>query len=264
MIDPEIQFPDTPFDLRKALIVLMRRGSEAHGTWIPPEEKDGVDDRDLMGVVVPPREYYTGLSKWEQTSSIKDVWDVVLYEFRKFIRLLIKQNPNVVSMLWLEPKDYLFRTPEWDLLLENRELFRDKDAFYFSVKGYAEGQLKRMTNPNDGGFMGAKRRALYERFGYDCKNAAHLIRLLSTGVEYLNDGKMQVKRTWDRDNIIDIKKGEYSLDDINFQAGSLFEQLKTAHEHSSMPNKVDEQAINALTMRIVERRLYGCEFSYSG
>ena len=45
-----------------------------------------------------------------------------------------------------------------------------------------------------GGYMGQKRRELVRRVGYDDKNAAHLIRLLRMGIEFLTEGTIYVER----------------------------------------------------------------------
>jgi len=260
---PEAVFPWTPFSFRESCLALMRRGSEAHGTWVAPEA-NGIDDRDLMGVLVLPRKYYagTGLDPWEGADAINGPWDVVLYEFRKFIRLLVKQNPNVISMLWLEPEDYIFSSYEFDVLRASRSLFRSRTTAYLAFAGYAAGQEKRMTNPVEAaGYMGAKRKNLFEKFGYDCKNAAHLIRLLSMGAEYLETGVMKVRRTQDRDLLIQIKTGQWTLDRVNEHAQQARDKLRLAYETSNaLPEKMDMDAIEALTVKIVERRLYGYEF----
>ena len=65
-VDPhEVLWPDVPFRLHERLILAGLRGSEAHGTYVPPSDPHGVDDRDIMGVCVLPREYYLGLDRWE-------------------------------------------------------------------------------------------------------------------------------------------------------------------------------------------------------
>ncbi len=256
----EIQFPDTPFNLKENCIMLGRRGSEAHGTYIKPEDPNGIDDRDLLGLVIPPRNFYLGLKDWTHAEAIKGVWDVVLYEFRKFIGLLMKQNPNVLSMLWLDESDYLYQNSQFFMLKEHRDLFRCKDLAYKCIAGYAYSQLKRMTHydidaSRTGRYMGAKRKALVEKYAYDVKNAAHLIRLLNMGNEYLETGKMQVKRTHDRELIIDIKKGKYTLDEVQNMAQSKFERLDYAQSHSLLPETMDEKAIEDLTIKILEWRL---------
>lgn len=144
-----IVYPSTPFPLDESLILLGRRGSEAHGLYIPSGAHNGFDDRDLMGIVIPPEEYYLGLKQWDVAEAINGPWDVVLYELRKFTRLLMKQNPNVLQLLWLEDEDYLpvpHRQRFHGLsLVRSRLLFRHERHARNSFCGYAEAQLKRMT-----------------------------------------------------------------------------------------------------------------------
>ena len=255
MIDDDIQYPDTPFPLMESLVLLGRRGSESHGTFVPSSDPNSIDDRDLMGVCIPPARYYLGLSKWEGAESIKGVWDVVLYEFRKFVSLLMKQNPNVVGMLWLEPEDYLHVSPEWQLLLDNRHLFRCRESAHASFAGYAYSQLKKMHGGVFRGYMGERRKALVARIGYDSKNASHLVRLLHMGQEYQETGELKVRRTWDREMLIAIKRGEWPLQKVKDYSEERFASLRASKRESVLPEKLDEDAIEALVMRVLSGRM---------
>jgi len=53
-----------------------------------------------------------------------------------------------------------------------------------------------------------KRRELVRRLGYDAKNAAHLIRLLRMGIEFLTEGTLHVERV-DAPELLDIKHGAW-------------------------------------------------------
>lgn len=248
-----IEYPDTPFELWRHLLILGRRGSEAHGTFIPSTDPKSIDDRDLYGVVIPPTRYYLGLSKWDHAESIKGVWDVVLDEFRKFASLAKKQNPNVLQTLWLQEEDYLYIHPLGHLLINNRHLFRSRSAAYHSFTGYAHGQLKRMTHfQKYEGYMGDKRKKLVQEFGFDVKNAAHLIRLLHMGYEYLRDGILHVRRTWDRPMIMNIKQGGWTLDEIQSEADKYFEMCKKEVDRSPLPEEPDHEAIEKLTIKIIQ------------
>lgn len=241
-------YPDVPFPLEPSLLLLFRRGSESHGLFRPSTDPDSIDDRDLMGVCLPPVDYYFGVKQWTHAESIKGCWDVVLYEVRKFVGLLVKQNPNVIGALWLEPEDYLTVTPAGRLFLENRDVFRCRDDAYNSFLGYANSQLRKMTSGAFKGYMGDKRKKLVERFGYDTKNAAHLIRLLHMGKEYLSTGEMQVRRTWDRDMLLEIKSGGWLLERVKSYAEECFKACHAAHENSPLPETVDMERVNALLL----------------
>lgn len=244
MISDEIQFPDTPFPLRDALVLLGRRGSEAHGTYVPPTDPDAIDDRDLMGICIPPARLYLGLSTWEHAEAIKGPWDVVLYDLRKFVRLLIKQNPNVIGMLWLEPEDYLFRSTVGHVLVASRLMFRERRSAFESFSGYAASQLRKMKGGAFKGYMGEKRKALVERFGFDTKNAAHLVRLLHMGIEYQLTGELRVRRTWDRDMLIEIKRGAWTLERVQRYADDKFAEIRDSYARSVLPESIDLVAVD--------------------
>jgi predicted nucleotidyltransferase len=244
----QVEFPDTPFPLWKHCILLGKRGSESHGTYIAPTDPDAFDDRDLMGICILPLEYHFGLKNWEGVDAIKGPWDTVLYSAKKFVGLLTKQNPNVLCMLYLREQDYLHLAPAGQVLVDNRELFRARRPAYDSFGGYAKDQLNKMTahQPYQG-YMGAKRKALVDKYGYDCKNAAHLVRLLHTGIEYLSTGKLTVWRPGkERTKLMDIKQGKWELADVKLHATGLFDELKYAYEHSVLPEKVDYDAASQL------------------
>lgn len=249
----DVQWPETPFDLMKHAVLVGKRGSEAHGTYVPQTEPGAIDDRDIMGICIPPLDYYFGLKLWEGKEAIKDEWDVVLYSFRKAVGLLAEQNPNILCMLWLRNEDYLYLSQEGQLLVANRELFRSKNRAYKSFVGYANGQLHRMTAIGAyKGYMGDKRKKLVDKFGYDTKNAAHMVRLLKMGFEYLTTGELKVFRDEDRQELLDIKQGKWELTDVKLYADKLFRKVNEAMDKSPLPEYPDLEAINHITRNLTQ------------
>lgn len=234
-------------------ILTAYRGSHSHGTFVPSTDENSIDDIDLMSIVIPPKTYYFGLDTFgsRDTKEIKDgPWDIVAYEIRKFVRLLMKGNPNVISILWLRDEDYLTLTPQGKLLVDNRRLFNSQAA-YHSFLGYAHAQLYKMTHLAFKGYMGDKRKRLVEKFGYDCKNAAHLIRLMRMCNEFLINHEFQVYRH-DAKELIDIKTGKWSLHQVQKEADHLFkfgEELFKKHGHH-LPEEVDKQKVNDLLLEV--------------
>jgi predicted nucleotidyltransferase len=236
------------------------RGSIAHGMYVPLKEPTSVDDKDVMYIVVPEIDYYYGYPAGFGNNNVfptngvreikKDEWDIVAYEARKFIGLLAQGNPNVLMMLWLKPQYYLTISDAGRLLLDNRNLFVGRHV-YKSFTGYAYGQLHRMTHTAGNGHLGEKRKRLVEQFGFDCKNAAHLVRLLRMGIEFLKDGELQVERE-DATQLLEIKKGEWPLDKIVAEADKLFVNAEQAYINSTLPANVDTKKINALSINIIE------------
>ncbi|MBI1870633.1 MAG: nucleotidyltransferase domain-containing protein [Chlamydiae bacterium] len=235
--------------LPQNLILLGYRGSIAHGTYVSPKEPHSLDDKDIMGVYVAPIEHYFGFEKFEVHEKFMGEWDAVHYEIRKFVSLLLKSNPNVISLLWLDPKFYLKRTKIGNLLIQNRDIFISKKAFH-SFSGYADSQLRRMTRYQHEGYMGEKRKRLVEKFGYDCKNASHLIRLLEMCIEFLNEGKLYVERP-NASKLVAIKNGEWSLEKIKEEAERLMNLSQEAYIRSPLPPEPDYEKAQALTIQII-------------
>jgi predicted nucleotidyltransferase len=243
-------------DIPGTVILDGYRGSQAHGTYVSPEDPASVDDIDYMGVFVMPMEYYLGLDgyhrKCDVTESFIGQIDRVNYEVRKFVHLLSGCNPNVLALLYNKPEHYMVLHPAGKLLIEHRNVFLSRRRVFETFGGYASNQLRRMTHIKFEGYMGAKRKALVERYGYDCKNAAHCVRLLKMGIELLTSGTLQVYRENDRNLLIEIKKGKYALSEVQLMADRLFSDLSVALDQSALPMENDMQAINALLVRVIK------------
>jgi hypothetical protein len=99
-----------------------------------------------------------------------------------------------------------------------------------------------------GGYMGKKRRELVRRFGYDAKNAAHLIRLLRMGIEFLTEGTLHVERA-DATELLDIKRGAWPLEKVKSEAERLFTLAQEAYVRSSLPPNPPAPAPNVYVSR---------------
>jgi predicted nucleotidyltransferase len=237
-------------------ILLGYRGSIAHGTYVPNSDPNSIDDVDLMGIAVPDCSHYFGLSQYGSRGTVEivdDPWDIVLYEARKAVSLLAKANPNVLALLWLPEEMIIHAEPAGHLLIEGRDLFATKAA-YAPFRGYANGQFKKMRANVFNGYMGAKRKALVEKHGYDTKNASHVVRILRQGIEFLETGEMQVLRS-DADELLEIKRGEWDYPWLMGHIEGLDRNLAKAAEASPLPPEPDREAINRLCESVVAEGL---------
>lgn len=241
-------------------ILTVYRGSIAHGLYVPNSSPNSIDDKDIMVICIPPLPYYFGLEEYGSrgTHEIKyQEWDIVVYEFKKSIGLLCQGNPNILSLLWLDKDCYLKVSPEGRQLLHAKDLFISKHV-YNSFVGYAQGQLRRMTHLAFQGYMGEKRKKLVKEFGYDTKNASHLVRLLKMCIEFLNEGRLYVRRQKDREQLLSIKRGEWSLEEVEKEAGRLFKLVEVAYMKSKLPEHLDEGKINKLCVEILREHFSKC------
>lgn len=264
-------------------VLVCYRGSHAHGTFVPTTDPEGIDDIDIIACYIQSDlAYYFGLKDGMRghDSKIRE-WDSAAYEIRHLVKLLAQANPNVLCMLWMD--EYIELKDAGRDLIASRTLFSTKAAGN-SFTGYMHGQIKRMTAWHDSGevtccdgetfheehcklrqergrgsqkkfatgFMGAKRKGLVKKFGYDAKNAAHAIRLGRMGIEFLRDGVLRVRRE-DAAELVEIKNGGWTLPQVQAEANRLFALLGEAKDSSPLPNAPDMAKINALLVGILCR-----------
>ncbi len=94
------------------------------------------------------------------------------------------------------------------------------------------------------------RAALETRFGYDTKHAAHLVRLMRTGAELLSTGQLHVRRT-DADELVAIRDGAWTFDELAEQAGQLESTMAQLTESTSLPVDVDHDALDELLFEVI-------------
>lgn len=235
------------------------RGSISQNTYKPAEQIDSIDDIDLISIYIAPMDYYIGLNQdplyRRGKQIIKGEFDLVSYELRHFTKLALRFNPNIIPLLWLNKIHYLTVSTPGQILIENRSCFSSKRA-YKAFTGYANSQLEKMSKNTFQGYMGVRRKGLVEKFGYDCKNASHTIRLFKMGIEFLETGRLNVYRHKDKDLLLDIKEGRWTLDQIKDYAEDLYEDAKKALEKSDLPEEPDDTTVNEIFMEIISDHVY--------
>jgi hypothetical protein len=119
------------------LIYKVVAGSRAYGLDSPGS------DLDMRGVCIPPRRYLLGLRPFEQWEQREAQGDTVIYALVKFVRLALACNPNIIELLYVEPRHILFINDYGQRLLKHRDQFLSKQVRH-TFAGYALSQLKRI------------------------------------------------------------------------------------------------------------------------
>jgi len=223
-------------------------GSIAHGMTDAE-----TDDIDLLGVFISPDSHYFGLTQIDHIVKVDvcEKYDFCLYEIRKYFRLLLNNNPNVLSLMFLPENMYVALSDVGRVIVNNRHLFMSK-RLHKSFGRYAWAQINKMERAcTDQAYQGAKRKERFQKFGYDCKNAAHAIRLLKMGVEALSTGEVNVHRA-DAMQLKAIKMGERSKESVISEAKQLMDKLDEALIHSPLQGQPDRAKAELLLMDILK------------
>jgi len=105
-------------------------------------------------------------------------------------------------------------------------------------------QLKRMTGQKGRGKKG-QRPELELKYGYDVKSAMHALRLLYECKELVSEGSITLPRP-ERDLLIRVRTGKYSMDKVIAMADRLFLECRDATSRSSLPDTPDRSTVSTL------------------
>lgn len=213
-------------------------GSHAYGT------NHGGSDKDIRGVMIPPPEYIIGLLHFEQSVQLDPV-DQTIYGLRKFCHLALQCNPNIIELLNVREQEIAHITDAGRQLRDAAPWFLSSKAFQ-TFGGYARAQLKKFVSK--GGKTG-RAGTIPEGETAGWKNAMHLIRLLRMGCELLETGEVHVYRH-DRDELLSIRRGEWTLEQVLVESERLEARLQTAYDNTKLPAKPRFNGVNTLVMNI--------------
>ncbi len=109
-------------------------GSQLYGT------ASAESDVDCRGVFIASKKYFLGFSSIEQ---IEPNAETAYFELRKFFRLCLECNPNLIELLFVPPANQLYSSRQWRRIVKNRDLFLSTKAAR-TFPGYAIAQLHRI------------------------------------------------------------------------------------------------------------------------
>ena len=236
-------------------------GSGVHGTSI-----EGTDDRDEMGICTEPAEYVVGLRRFEQyehhtawerdgglanRSGAGDL-DVTVYSLRKWMRLALAGNPSVLLPLFVPESEIVSATTLGEELRAMAPLIVSRQAGH-RFAGYLNAQRTSMLS-HEGKGRDCTRPELIERYGFDTKFAGHMVRLGYQGVELLETGRITLPMPeWERQIVIGIRTGAYSMNDALDMASELEITLRGLLGTSPLPEHPDYEAADRWLIRAYRR-----------
>lgn len=224
-------------------------GSGVHGTAIT-----GTDDRDEMGICIEPADYVIGLryfeqyeyhSAWErggrrERSGPGDL-DEVTYSFRKWMRLALAGNPSILTLLFVPDNEIVTISEEGHQLRNNAGKIISRQAG-MRFAGYLQGQRDRLLRKRS---LGVNRPELIEKYGFDVKYAAHMVRLGLQGVELLSTGRITLPMpALDRSWIRELRMGKHTQQEALDRAEELEEEILLLMSTSELPETPDYKWAN--------------------
>jgi predicted nucleotidyltransferase len=159
--------------LNENTIYVTLHGSQAYGL------ANEFSDTDVKGICIPPREVeYHLYHRFEQAENSPDLekklehlknpknpkFESTIYSLRKFFLLAAEVNPNIIELLWTDPKHHFISKFPMDKIIENRNLFLSNKARY-TFAGYAVAQAKKIERHRKWIVLGEVKPPTREQFG---------------------------------------------------------------------------------------------------
>ena len=186
-------------------------------------------DTDLRGIYLPPAELHWSLygipEQLENDDNQECYW-----ELQKFMILALKANPNILECLYTPMIKKV--TPIADKLLASKEIFLSQ-LVYQTYNGYVMSQFKKMEQD------------LRNKGEIRAKHAMHLIRLLLSGITILKEGFVPVKVEKYRDDLLAIRNGDMSWDEVNKWRLDLHQQFDRSFRNTLLPERPNYEEANS-------------------
>lgn len=226
-------------------------GSTVHGLNV----SDATEDYDEMGVCVEDMSAAMGAAApFEQvvyrTAAVREGrhdarsmagdLDLVVYSLRKFVRLALKGNPTILTLLFAPPLEANARGLQ---LREFASAFASRDAGR-AFLGYLIAQRQRLLGER--GQMRVHRPELVSAYGFDTKYAMHVLRLGLQGVEFLRTGRITLPMPEpERARLRAIRTGAESKQAVLTWAGKLEAEVRDLCDTSPLPERAESGAVEA-------------------
>lgn len=225
-------------------------------------------DWDFYGFIVPPIEFvfpHTAgvISGFDRQTQAFDQYqgqhllnpkgeefDITIYNIVKYFRLCMEGNPNMIDSLFTD-SDKLRKTSQIGAMVRSqRRLFLSMKC-YHTFRGMAHSHMSRLTSRERVG----KRSSLVEKYGYDVKDASHVLRILLELSQILLTGDLDLTKEADRLIIMEVKRGEWSKEQVINFFNIEMKRLEEITQYK-VPHFPDEVAIKELLVDCLEYK-YG-------
>ena len=240
----------------RTTILRVPAGSTLHGLNLP-----GTDDSDEVGICIEDIDAAVGFSEFEQyiyrtaaeregkhdaPSRAGDL-DLTIFSLRKFLRLAMQGNPQILQCLFVPAHLCIVRDALGSTLQELAPLLvsRHAGARYL---GYLEAQRQRLLGER--GQKKVNRPELEAKHGFDTKYAMHILRLGFQGVELMSTGKLTLPMAEkDRAFVYATRLGDVPLQDVLTHAGELEHQIKDLLHDAPVPAEPAREELQAWMVR---------------
>lgn len=212
--------------------LLVLTGSHLYGVATPES------DKDYRGFVLPTFDQMLGLEKFDQVE-LKDP-DLVVYNYTKFIDLIVQASPNMAELLFAPKENILIADAVAQEILDNKEKFISR-RWVTTFVGFSESSMQAYLNDKN-----------------KIKSAYHAMRILFYIRDILLDNKINFKDIETINWLKNIREEKVSHTDFINNYSALFGLVRDLEKKTTLPEQIDrdfvkKMKLNAYEIIIVDR-----------
>ena len=148
------------------------------------------------------------------------------------------QRKGIPDHCWDEAQSICGASDEWMEAMKREQAYLHAKRHFDSYNQWKHSRNK-------------KRAVMEEKFGFDLKNAMHLVRIMRMGKEILSTGKVIVFRP-DREELKEIRNGSWSYEEVEEYAENMEKKSRSLVDSSPLPKEPDRKFLNQLCVEIIE------------
>ena len=216
--------------------------------WLlnPPKKKPERSDFNLPERSLLSKDYL-GAFQWVMANLLKDsisylnFSDATKEELANANWIGLIQQKGVPENGFDQLQKITGASDEWMAIMQ-------KEQGYINAKRHYDSYTQWKNSRNK------KRAELEEKYGYDCKHAMQLVRLMRMGKEILTEGKVQVFRP-DCEELKTIRNGVWTYEQVEEYADSMEKEIASLYEGSSLPKEPNRNELDRLCVQTIEKCL---------
>jgi len=193
-------------------------------------------DYDYRGIFMPEYNSYFKFNQKDVIESNSNGEDIVYYSIRKFVKLAMANNPNIIEWLYAPEENIVEISPAGKALMEMKFRLLNKRYIRDRFTDFSTSEMYKYNNDN---------RKL--------KSIALCTRVLYEGIELLQHGSLTFPRP-EASLLLDIRNGLVSHEDITNNIKFLREEINYEYnECKFLPDITNNEIIESEMVEIIKK-----------
>ena len=159
-------------------------------------------------------------------------------------------NPNILDFILCKKSCIIYSDDTGDEISNFGQNFISKQSVSRFL-GFAKNHLRSMDGRRKSGIYPEKRKHLFEAYGFDCKDAGHILRCLLSLQDMLINHNYEIDKH--SDIVRDVRNGKYSFEWVVEWTNTQEQKIKQLEQTSTLREHPDHDLIRSKLVELLEK-----------